>query len=129
MRYAIYATLIIVAALLVAAPVMAADARDVRTYRTEGNLNYQVLEAKEVYIYSLDVIVRKGAGEKQYFFSVGANGDIFPLTILNLKKAFPDNHAFHDDLDMFFKNDSQLTKYDEFHKMFKVNRLLEATKQ
>ena len=50
-----------------------------------------------------------------------------PLTILNLKKAFPDNHAFHDRLDMMFKNDSQLTKFDEFHKMFKVNRVLAAS--
>jgi hypothetical protein len=67
--------------------------------------------------------------EKKYFFSVGAGGEIFPLTIINLKKAFPDHHAFHDSLDMMFTNDWQLTKYDEFHKMYKVNRLLAASKE
>ena len=53
--------------------------------------------------------------------------EIVPLTILNLKKALPDNHTFHDLLDMSFKHDSDLTKYDDFHKMFKVNRLFVAS--
>ena len=123
MRYALYVTFVLVAALLVASPVTAAD---VRNYRFVGNDRYQILEAKALYIYSLDVLVRKGSLEKTYFFSVGPNGDVLPLTILNLKKAFPDNHRFHDVLDMTFKNDSDLTKYDDFHKMFKVNRLLES---
>jgi hypothetical protein len=126
MRYALYVTFLVVAALLVASPISAADARN---YRLVGNDRYQLLEAKGVYIYSLDVLVRKGASEKTYFFSIGPNGDVMPLTILNLKKAFPDNHAFHDLLDMTFKHDSDLTKYDEFHKMFKVNRLLEASSE
>jgi hypothetical protein len=124
MRYAIYVTFLLVAALLIASPVNAADARN---YRVVGNDRYQVIEAKTLYIYSLDVLVRKGTSEKAYFFSVGPNGDVLPLTILNLKKAFPDNHVFHDLLDMSFKYDSDLTRYDDFHKMFKVNRLLAAS--
>jgi hypothetical protein len=28
---------------------------------------------------------------------------------------------------MSFKHDSELTRYDDFHKMFKVNRLLAAS--
>ena len=126
MRYLLYVTFLLVAALLVASPVSAADARN---YRVVGSDRYQVLEAKALYIYSLDVLVRKGTFDKAYFFSVGPNGDLLPLTILNLKKQFPDNHAFHDLLDMWFKHDSDLTRYDQFHKMFKVNRLLEATTQ
>jgi hypothetical protein len=124
MRYALCVTFLVIAALLVASPVSAADARN---YRIVGNDRYQIVEAKALHIYTLDVIVRKGASEKTYFFSVGPNGDILPLTILNLKNAFPDNHTFHDLLDMSFKHDSDLTKYDEFHKMFKVNRLLAAS--
>src|SRR5215471_5712160 len=124
MRYALYVTFLLVAALLVAAPVSAADARN---YRVVGNDRYQVVEAKALYVYSLDVMVRKGTSEKAYFFSVGPKGDVVPLTILNLKKAFPDNHTFHDLLDMSFKHDSDLTRYDDFHKMFKVNRLLDAS--
>ena len=122
MRYAICITLgLALAAILFTAPAVAADGRN---YRFVDNQRYQILEAKELYIYSADVIVRKGAAEKAYFFSVGPNGDILPLTLVNLKKAFPDNHKFHDSLDMAFKHDSDLRKYDDFHKMFKINRLL-----
>lgn len=123
MRYVIY-TLLVATVILLAAPVITADDRPVRMV---GNQRYYILEAKELYIYSTDVLVRKGALERAYFFSVGRTGEILPLTILNLKKVFPDNHAFHDSLDVNFKNDAQLTKFDEFHKMFKVNRLLQAT--
>ena len=124
MRYALFVALLLVAAIVVASPINAADARN---YRVVGADRYQILETKTVSIYSLDVLVRKGTSEKTFFFSVGPNGDVLPLTILNLKKAFPDNHTFHDLLDMTFKHDSDLTKYDDFHKMFKVNRLLEAS--
>jgi hypothetical protein len=120
MRYTAYIVLLLVASFFIASP-LGADERNVRVV---GNDRYQILEARALYIYSHDVIVRKGATEKAYFFSVGPTGDVVPLTILNLKKAFPGNHVFHDLLDMAFKNDSDLTKYDEFHKMFRVNRLL-----
>ena len=126
MRYALYTTLILIAVMLVATPLRAADERN---YRLVGNERYQILESKDLYIYSTDVVVRKGASEKAFFFSVGSTGEILPLTIVNLKKAFPDNHRFHDGLDMTFKDNSQLTKYDDFHKMFKVNRLLVASEQ
>jgi len=126
MRYALYTTLILIAVMLVATPLRAADERN---YRLVGNERYQILESKDLYIYSTDVVVRKGASEKAFFFSVGSTGEILPLTIVNLKKAFPDNHRFHDGLDATFKDNSQLTKYDDFHKMFKVNRLLVASEQ
>jgi hypothetical protein len=126
MRYALYTTLMLIAVIAIALPVSAADER---SFRVVGNEQYQILEAKDIYIYSADILVRKGTTDKAYFFSVGPNGEVLPLTIVNLKKAFPDNHRFHDVLDMAFKNDSQLTKYDDFHKMFKVNRLLIASEQ
>jgi len=125
MRYTAYMLLLLVASFFIASP-LGADERNVRVV---GNDRYQILEARALYIYSQNVIVRKGATEKAYFFSVGPTGDVVPLTILNLKKAFPENHAFHDLLDMAFKNDSDLTKYDEFHKMFRVNRVLAASKE
>ena len=126
MRYTICIALLLIAAFVVASPLSAADERSVRVVGTD---RYQIVEARTLYIYTLDTIVRKGALDKTYFFSVGPRGEILPLTILNLKKAFPENHAFHDFLDMSFKYDSDLTKYDDFHKMFKVNRLLDATSE
>src|SRR5262245_36075498 len=124
MRYSLYIVVLLIAALVIASPLSAVDRRPVRTV---GNNQYEILDARSLYIYTLDTIVRKGALEKTWFFSVGPNGDITPLTISNLKNAFPNNHAFHDLLDMSFKHDSELTKFDEFHKMFKVNRLLVAS--
>jgi len=126
MRYALYTTLMLITVVLIAAPVNAADAR---SYRTVGNQRYEILDANVLHIYSATVLVRKGAAEKAYFFSVGPTGDVFPLTIVNLKKAFPENHKFHDSLDTMFSSDSSLTRYDDFHKMFKVNRLLIASEQ
>ena len=126
MRYALCTTLMLITVILIAAPISAADAR---SYRTVGNERYEILDANVLHIYSTTVLVRKGAADKAYFFSVGATGDILPLTIVNLKKAFPNNHKFHDSLDMMFRSDSSLNKYDDFHKMFKVNRLLIASEQ
>ena len=59
-----------------------------------------------------------------YFFSTAATDTLQPLTSLNLKKAFPDNHPFHDALDANFKADKELINYDEFHKMYKISWLL-----
>lgn len=56
MRYALYTTLILVAVMLVWAPIMAADGR---SFRVVGNQRYEILEAKDRYIYSTDVLVRK----------------------------------------------------------------------
>ena len=124
MRYTIYVVLLLIAAFVIAAPVGAADQKN---YRYVDNHRYLIVGEGPLYIYTTDTLVRKGAVEKNYFFSVGPNGDIKPLTILNVKKAFPDNHKFHDLLDMSFKSDWGLTTYDDFHKMFKVNRLLIAS--
>ena len=105
-----------------------------RSYRFVGNKEYQILEAKELFIYSVSVDVldpgqKTRRTDKTYYFSVGATGEAFPLTIDNVKRAFPENHKLHDSLDMTFKSDSQLTQYDNFHKMYKVNRLLVASSE
>ena len=126
MRYITYTLLAAATVVLLMAPVLVGDARPVRVV---GDVRYEILEAGPLYIYTTNVVVRKGAAEKAYFFSVGSSGPVLPLTILNLKNAFPNNHAFHDNLDMMFKNDSDLRKFDTFHKTFKVNHLLEASER
>jgi hypothetical protein len=99
---------------------------DGRDYRFVGNGEYQILESKEVSILSFEVS-RGRSRSHTYFFSVGAGGEVLPLTLQNLKRAFPNNHVFHDALDATFRADDELTRYDTFHKMFKVNRLLIAS--
>ena len=57
----------------------------------------------------------------KYFFVSGSTDVLQELTKENLKKAFPDNHPFHDALDENFKEDKELINYDSFHKMYKIN--------
>ena len=105
---------------------------DGRDFRFGGNLEYQILEAKALYIYSRDISEARGKTfntRRDYYFSVGPKGQILALTLMNLKQAFPDNHRFHDSLDMTFGAGQNLAEYDEFHKMFKVNRLLLASRE
>ena len=102
-----------------------------RDYRFVDNDEYQILESRDVSIYAREVPARNPKDTSRglptsrvHFFSVGASGQILPLTLQNLKRAFPNNHAFHDALDATFHTDDELTLYDTFHKMFKVNHLL-----
>lgn len=101
-------------------------------YRFAANLEYQIVEARDLYIYNRETPVSQGKGfrtVRQYFFSVGAEGKILELTLENLKQAFPNNHKFHDSLDATFGAGQDLAWYDDFHKMFKVNRLLIASRE
>lgn len=105
---------------------------DGRDFRFASRLEYQILEAKELYIYARDFSVSQGKTSRtvhEYYFSVGASGLIQTLTLENLKQAIPDNHKFHDSLDATFGSGQSLAWYDEFHKMFKVNRLLIASRE
>lgn len=57
----------------------------------------------------------------KYFFVTKSSDVLQNLSKENLKKTFPDNHSFHDALDVNFKEDKDLTEYDSFHKMYKLN--------
>jgi len=104
---------------------------DGHDYRFNSNLEYQILESRDLYIYMREMQKVSGKGmpqtTRQYFFSLGPDSQIFPLTLENLKQSFPDNHRFHDLLDANFGAGQPLEQYDEFHKMFKINRLLIAS--
>ena len=67
--------------------------------------------------------VGKNPGYVHLFFSPTADAPIQPLTLLAVKKAFPDNHRFHDLLDSQIRN-GDLTAYDQMHHMTKINWLL-----
>lgn len=103
---------------------------DGKEYRFVAGREYLILEARTVYLYRHERSVPQPRGgsrnEPAYFFSVGGDGGVLPLTMANLKRAFPTNHRFHDDLDRTFGTDQDLIRYDDFHKMYKVNRLLVA---
>jgi hypothetical protein len=104
---------------------------DGHNYRFSSNLEYQILESRDLCIYMREMQKVSGKGmpqtDRQYFFSVGPDSQILSLTLENLKQSFPDNHRFHDMLDANFGAGQPLEQYDEFHKMFKINRLLIAS--
>src|SRR5438876_845415 len=54
----------------------------------------------------------------KFFFTTASSDVLQPFTKENLKKAFPENHPFHDALDATLKSDQDLTMYDSFHKMY-----------
>lgn len=94
-------------------------------FRFFNNKEYQLMESGYINIYVMDELISVGRGfksEKVHYFSSQPDSEIKPLTILNLKYAFPKNHKFHDDLDNMF-NYEDVSVYDTFHKMYKVNHI------
>ena len=87
-----------------------------------------ILNPKEqVILYKHEMAAGKGNPKiTHYYFSKDAASPIQELTIANLKAAFPDNHKFHDAIESNFKSDADLSAYDRFHKMYKINHLLMA---
>ncbi|CAN5587653.1 hypothetical protein BH10BAC2_BH10BAC2_20440 [soil metagenome] len=63
----------------------------------------------------------------KYFFTTSSSEKLYPLNKLTLKEAFPENHAFHDALDVNFKQDEELISYDQFHKMYKLTWIYKNT--
>jgi hypothetical protein len=105
---------------------------DGKDWRFAANKGYRIMERKALVIYQKMVQPmdpqKKAAGTRaQYFFSLGVDGPLQPLTLQNLKKTTADNHAFHDQLDAQFKSDGELMAYDSFHKQYKVNHLFAQT--
>ncbi len=99
--------------------------------RFQDNMEYYLAEKGKVWIFYKLVNVSQGKGFKSvphYYFCTKGDGLLVELTINNLKKTFPANHKLHDMLDAQFQT-NDIGEYDSFHKMFKVNHLLEMTAQ
>lgn len=104
--------------------------KDQQDYRFVGNNAYKILDAKGFNLYSRDVEVTQGKGrvkETKFYFSATPGGELMELTIGNLKQAFPGNDKFHQLLDLQFRSNDELARYDEFSKMFKVKTIYNET--
>ena len=101
-------------------------------FRFVGDETYKILNSGEallIYVFQHPAHSPKEAGKylPMYFFSTDAIAAPQRLTKANLKAAFPDNHKFHDAIDENFKTDEELISYDSFHKMYKVNHILQMS--
>lgn len=99
---------------------------DGRDYRfAANNQHYPVLNpGEDLLIYKVEqAAVGKNPGFVRLYFSPTAAAPMLPLTLLAVKRAFPDNHRFHDLLDAQFQG-GDLAAYDALHRMTKLNWLL-----
>jgi len=98
--------------------------------RTHNFVSYHFLEGGVIWIYYRDITTLPGKGmkrERKYYYAVSGNDKILPLTIMNLKKSFPEKYAFHYMLDAQFRTDSDLVSYNVLERKSQVNHLLETT--
>ena len=105
----------------------ACDGSDVRFVNGES---YRIERATPLYLYERERRVRVRRGSlliRDYFFSMAAADSVRPLTLLALKTAYPSNHRYHDLLDLAFRSDDELMRYDDFHHEYRVAHLLRTT--
>ena len=100
-------------------------------YRFIDDKEYRVLnpgEAILIYMYQHPAHSGKEAGKyvPVYFFSTDAGSVPQDLTKGNLKAAFPQSYKLHDAIEAQFVNDMELHDYDSFHKMYKLNRIINS---
>lgn len=92
--------------------------------------SYRVLRTEPIVLYARERQVLEG---KRFttvidrFFSTSPTAPVQPLTLETLKRAYPDNHRFHDLLTLAFRSDAELARYDDQHNEYLVTRLLRAT--
>ncbi|SEN39910.1 hypothetical protein [Niastella yeongjuensis] len=106
-----------------------APAQNNRTYHKE---KFQVVDTTAFYLYTQNKNVVPPGGKGMYradlyFFSTTSDSPILPLTIENLKSAYPAHIAFHYALDAYFNSDKQLMAYDAYAKMYKLKYLFLQT--
>jgi hypothetical protein len=107
---------------------------DNKVWRFYNNQEYEILETKDIYIYSIRKVVLNGMTVEKdpvYYFSVGVNGEVKELNVDNLKSAYANNEVFRNMLVAEFNSnteagnsDKAVHSYDFAHKMYKVNYLL-----
>ena len=100
-------------------------------FRFYNNELYKIVINDYLFIYSFysSSNEEKGKGwikKQTYYFSITGNSELVPLTVANLKKAFPNNLKFHDLLDDV-KSDEDLCHTDEYTHDIKVNYLLKKS--
>jgi len=97
-------------------------------YRIFHKSSYGIVDTAGFYLYyryiQFEQIPGKGLVKRdEYYFSKDSASDIQLLTIENLKRAYPENHRFHYDIDAHFRSDHELMAYDPYSKCYKLKYL------
>lgn len=95
-------------------------------YRFYNKKTYRIINPREgILLYSITTMINPKGNQTSinYYFSVTASSAIYPLTKLNLKRAFPNDSNFHELMDMYFNSDADLLAYDSFYNQYKINRI------
>ncbi len=101
--------------------------------RFQNKEHFHLTEKGAIWIFYKEINTSEGKGiktvqlEKEYYFSVKGDSKIISLTISNIKYAFPNNHKLHDMLDAEIKSEKDISTYDAFHKMFKINHIITSS--
>jgi len=100
--------------------------RDNKTYRYYNGVAYEILNPEDGFlIYKLNGLsFSKNQRKPLYFFSINADAPMQSLTITNVKMAFPDERSFHYAMDMLFKYDEDLLRYDAYYHKYKIVELV-----
>lgn len=101
------------------------------SFRFYNGKIYSIINPYEtILIYKVsDGPVQKGQTKMySYFFSKDAHSKIYPLKMNYILDEFNNNKPFTNTLETHFNNTSNLLEYDDVHNVFKINRLLQITK-
>lgn len=99
-------------------------------FRFYNEVKYKILDSKYFPVYSREEYVVKGkekTRETRYYFSTHHEGPVHALTLNNLKSAFRAHRDFHDLLDLQFRSDKELLRYDPFYREYKVKAVFNKT--
>jgi hypothetical protein len=98
-------------------------------FRIFNERSYRIIDTAMFVIYAREENIVRGkekTRETRYYFSKNAESRIIPLTIRNLKYAYP-NREFHDLLDAHFRSNHELMRYDAHNGEYKIKRLYTKT--
>ena len=100
--------------------------KDNKTFHYYNGITYQVLNPEDDFlIYKLNRLsFSKNQQPPLYFFSINRDAPVQSLTIRNVKKAYPNDRNLHYAMDMLFRNDDDLLRYDNYYKQYKLVELV-----
>jgi len=100
--------------------------KDNKTYRYYNGVAYEVLNPQNGFlIYKLNRLsFSKNQQQPLYFFSTSADSPVQSLRIMNVKKAYPGDRNLHYTMDILFRNDDDLLRYDNYYKQYKIVELV-----